>query len=299
MKFRDYYKTLGIARDADPEEVKRAYRRLARKLHPDVSKEPNATERFQEVQEAYEVLKDPEKREAYDRFGADWKAGQEFRPPPGWEPEVNFPGGGYTEARDFSDFFDALFGGARHGPSAHDHVHVRVKREDIHTRIEIPLEDSFSGATREIAVQFPGLDEQGRLAPKMRRLRVRIPKGVRQGQRIRLRGQGGPGLGGATAGDLYLEVAFASHPYFHALGRNIYLDLPVAPWEAALGEVVTVPTLAGEVDLKIPPGSRTGTKLRLKGRGLPGTPAGDQFVAGSRSRLRKRTRMRPGPSTSG
>ena len=278
MKFRDYYETLGVARDAEPEEIKRSYRRLARKFHPDVSKEPDAMEHFKEVQEAYEVLKDPEKREAYDRFGADWKAGQEFRPPPGWEPNVGFSGGGYTDAREFSEFFETLFGRGGHRYPDRSHVHIRMKGEDIHARIEIPLEDSFAGATREIAVQLPELDDQRRLVPKTRKLRVKIPRGVIQGQRIRLRGQGGPGIGGASAGDLYLEAVLEPHRHFHAVGRDVYLDVPVAPWEAALGDTVTVPTLGGNVEVRIPAGSRTGTKLRLKGRGLPGTPAGDQYV---------------------
>ena len=278
MEFKDYYRTMGVSRDARADEIKRSYRRLARKFHPDVSDEPDAEERFKEVQEAYEVLKDPEKRAAYDRFGADWKAGQEFRPPPDWEPDVGFTGGGYTDAGEFSDFFESLFGGAGHRRSGGGYTHIRMKGEDIHARIAISLEDAFLGATRRFSLALPELDEQGRLVTRPHTLNVRIPKGVMQGQRIRLGGQGGPGLGGASAGDLYLEVAFAPHRLFHAVGRDVFLDLPVAPWEAALGETVTAPTLGGDVQLKVPPGSQTGARLRLKGRGLPGTPAGDQYV---------------------
>ncbi len=278
MKFKDYYETVGVERAATPDEIKRAYRRLARKYHPDVSKEPDAEERFKEVQEAYEVLKDPEKRAAYDRFGADWKAGEEFRPPPDWRPDVGFAGGGYTGAGEFSDFFESLFGGVGHRRSGGGHTHIRMKGEDIHARIVISLEDAFLGAARRLSLELPELDEQGRLVTATHTLNVRIPRGVMPGQRIRLGGQGGAGTGGAPAGDLFLEVSFAPHPLYHVSGRDVYLDLPVAPWEAALGETVTVPTLGGDVDLKVPPGSRTGTRLRLKGRGLPGQPAGDQYV---------------------
>ena len=278
MEFKDYYQTLGVERDADPEEIKRSYRRLARKYHPDVSDEPQAEERFKEVQEAYEVLKDPEKRTAYDRFGANWEAGQDFRPPPDWDPGVNFAGGGYTDASEFSDFFETLFGGVGHRRSGGGYTHLRMKGEDLHARVVIPLEDAYGGTTRSLSLQIPELDGEGRVVTRTHTLNVQIPKGVTEGQRIRLAGQGGPGLGGAAAGDLYLEVALAPHRLYHVSGRDVYLDLPVAPWEAALGDTVTTPTLGGKVDLKIPPGSQSGTKLRLKGRGLPGNPPGDQYV---------------------
>ena len=278
MEFKDYYETLGVGRDAKPDEIKRAHRRLARKLHPDLNREPDAEDRFKEVQEAYEVLKDPEKRAAYDRFGADWQAGQEFRPPPDWQPDVDFAGGGYTGAGEFSDFFEALFGGAGHRRSGGGYTHLRMKGEDIHARIAISLEDSFRGATRNLSLEVPQFDDEGRLVTRRHTLNVTIPKGVVQGQQIRLRGQGGPGLGGAPDGDLYLEIVFAPHRLFHATGRDIHLDLPVAPWEAALGATVTAPTLGGDVELKVPAGSATGSRLRLRGRGLPGTLAGDQYV---------------------
>ena len=262
MQFRDYYETLGVARNASQDDIKRAYRRLARKYHPDVSKEADAEARFKEVGEAYEVLKDPEKREAYDRFGKDWKHGQEFRPPPGWERQFNFGGGGFSGTSGFSDFFETLFGqggfqGTR-GP-------MRAKGGDQSVRIEIPLEDAFRGATRNITIRG-------------RTLSVRIPAGVTEGQRIRLGGQGGPGAGGARAGDLYLTVTHKTHPLFRTEGRDVHLKLPVAPWEAALGATVAVPTLGGKVDLKVPRGARAGGTLRLKGRGLPGRPGGDQYV---------------------
>ena len=262
MQFRDYYETLGVARGASQDDIKRAYRRLARKYHPDVSKEANAEARFKEVGEADEVLKDSEKREAYDRFGKDWKHGQEFRPPPGWERQFNFAGGGFSGGSGFSDFFETLFGqggfqGAR-GP-------MRAQGGDQSVRIEIPLEDAFRGATRNITIRG-------------RTLSVRIPAGVTEGQRIRLGGQGGPGAGGARAGDLYLTVTHKTHPLFRTEGRDVHLKLPIAPWEAALGATVAVPTLGGKVDLKIPRGSRAGRSLRLKGRGLPGRPDGDQYV---------------------
>ena len=277
-KFKDYYETMGVARDATADEVKRSYRRLARKYHPDVSKEPDAEERFKEVQEAYEVLKDSEKRTAYDRFGAQWKAGQDFRPPPDWQPDVGFAGGGYTGAGEFSDFFETLFGRAGHRRSGGGHTHLRLKGEDIHARIAIALEDAYRSTARRVTLELPELNEHGRLVTATHTLNVRIPKGVTQGQQIRLAGQGGPGTGGAPAGDLFFEVVFTPHPLYHLSGRDVRLVLPVAPWEAALGETVTAPTLGGAVELRIPPGSRTGTKLRLKGRGLPGEPAGDQYV---------------------
>ena len=278
MEFKDYYETLGVGRDANPDKIKRAHRRLARKHHPDLNREPDSEERFKEVQEAYEVLKDPEKRAAYDRFAADWQAGQEFRPPPDWQPDVGFAGGGYTGAGEFSDFFEALFGGAGHRRSGGGYTHRRMKGADIHARIAISLKDSFCGATRSLSLRLPQLDDAGRLTTRSRSLNVTIPKGVVHGQQIRLRGQGGPGLGGAPDGDLYLEVVFARHNLFRADGRDIHLHLPVAPWEAALGATVNAPTLGGDVELKIPAGARTGNRLRLRGRGLPGTPAGDQYV---------------------
>lgn len=279
MEFTDYYRILGVERAATQDEIKRAYRKLARKYHPDVSKEPDAQERFKELGEAYEVLRDPEKRAAYDQLGANWKAGQEFRPPPDWDQGFEFHGGSFTGAdtSGFSDFFESLFGqgagGARTGWrefSAHG--------DDSHARILIDLEDAYNGSTRQITLKSTEMGQDGRPHVRERTLNVRIPKGVRQGQHIRLAGQGSPGVGGGRTGDLYLEVEFHPHRHYHVEGRDVYLDLPIAPWEAALGATVKAPTPAGTVELKIPPGSASGRKLRLKNRGIPGNPSGDLYV---------------------
>jgi curved DNA-binding protein len=280
MQFKDYYEIMGLARDATQDEIKRAYRKLARKYHPDVSKEADSEERFKELGEAYEVLKDPEKRAAYDELGENWKSGQDFRPPPDWDQGFEFHGGGFTDADtgEFSDFFETLFGrgfqsGGR-GGSAQFHRHG----EDSHAKAVIELEDAYNGASRTLTLRHTELGADGRPQIKERTLNVRIPKGVRQGQHIRLAGQGGAGIGGGTAGDLYLEIEFQPHSLYHVEGRDVFLDLPVAPWEAALGATVQAPTPAGAVDLKIPPGSSGGRKLRLKGRGIPGNSPGDLYV---------------------
>jgi curved DNA-binding protein len=279
MEYKDYYKVLGVARDADQDAVKRSYRRLARKYHPDVSKEPDAKERFQEVGEAYEVLKDPEKRAAYDQIGSQWKPGQDFTPPPGWDAGFEFGGGGFTGASEFSDFFEALFGQAAGAKTqTHQRREFHMQGEDHHAKVMVALEDAFAGATRSISLAVPQYDDAGHITTKTRTLNVKIPKGVTEGQRIRLQGQGGVGFGRGEPGDLYLEVAFEPHALFRADRRDIYVDLPVTPWEAALGETIVVPTLGGEVELKVPRDSQTGKTLRLKGRGLPGNPAGDQYV---------------------
>lgn len=280
MEFKDYYKTLGVSRNAKPDEIKRAYRRLARKYHPDVSKETDAEARFKAVAEAYEVLKDPEKRKAYDQFGKDWKAGQDFKPPPGWSREFTFDEDSFAGAGEFSDFFESLFGGARRAGAGWDRqfrdLHARGR--DTEVQIAIPIEDSFNGATRNISIETPEVDERGQHRSRRRQLKVRIPKGVTEGQRIRIEGQGGAGQGNAPPGDLYLRVAFKPHERFRAEGKDIHLTLPITPWQAALGRKVKVPTLGGTVDLKVPAGSSSGKRLRLKGRGLPGKPPGDQYV---------------------
>lgn len=279
MEFKDYYQTLGVKRDATADDIKRAYRKLARKYHPDVSKEPDAEKRFKEVGEAYEVLKDPEKRAAYDQLGANWKAGQDFRPPPEWNTQFDFGGGGFTggDASAFSDFFESLFGQARGSRRQRYRQHA-YKGEDQLGRIVIDLEDSFHGATRAVTLAVPDTDAYGRVQERQRTLNVRIPKGITAGQRIRLGKQGYPGFGGGEAGDLYLEVEFKPHPLYRVDGRDLYLDVPITPWEAALGETIKIPTPGGPVQLKIPPGSGTGKKLRLKARGLPGPPAGDLYA---------------------
>jgi curved DNA-binding protein len=281
MEYKDYYKIMGVKRDATQDEIKRAYRKLARKFHPDVSKEANAEAKFKELGEAYEVLKDPQKRAAYDQLGSQWKAGQEFRPPPNWERGFEFRdfGGADPEMGGFSDFFETLFGGAARRPAGTRGAReFRVRGEDHHAKVNIDLQDSYLGASRSITLQVPQVDERGRVGARPRTLNVKIPKGIRQGQQIRLAGQGGGGFGGGEAGDLYLEVEFNPNGRYRVEGVDVYVDLPVAPWEAALGATVEVPTPAGAVELKVPPNSQSGKKLRLKGRGIPAKPPGDLYV---------------------
>ena len=277
MKFKDYYEILGLTRSATQDEVKHAYRKLARKYHPDVSKDPDAEARFKELGEAYAVLKDPEKRAAYDQMGSQWKAGQDFQPPPGWDTGFEFSGGdfGAGPGGEHSDFFEALFG--RHFGTG-QRGHMRAQGQDHHAKVQIDLLDAYRGAQRSIALRMPELDAEGRVALQERKLDVSIPKGIRAGQHLRLTGQGAPGLGGGAAGDLYLEIVFKPDPKFRADGRDVYANLPLAPWEAALGAAVMAPTPEGPVRLTIPPGSVAGRQLRLKGRGIPGTPPGDLYV---------------------
>jgi len=292
MEFRDYYQTLGVERGASADQIKTAYRRLARKYHPDVSKEPNAEARFKEVQEAYEVLKDPEKRAAYDQLGKDWKAGQPFRPPPDWGSDFEFSGGPERAARgggrsqgargggprgenveDFSDFFSSLFGGDTPFAAA-----ARGGR-DHHARINISLEEAYRGTTRTLELQRPEVKPDGTVQVRTHQVRVTIPAGVTEGQMIRLAGQGEPAAGeGGSPGSLYLEAHIEPHPLYQLDGRDVTITLPVAPWEAALGAQVTVPTLGGAVEMQIPPGAQSGQRLRLRGRGLPGASAGDEYV---------------------
>jgi curved DNA-binding protein len=287
MEYKDYYETLGVDRDASQEEIQRAYRKLARAYHPDVNKEPEAESRFKEIGEAYEVLKDPEKRAAYDRLGSGWQTGQDFQQPPDWQGGFGFSGGGFTDtdASGFSDFFETLFGGGFAGRGggfggtwqrAARQPHMRARGEDIHAKVTIDLEDSYVGATRTLTLRQPDPRTGG--PGSERTLQVQIPKGVRAGQHIRLAGQGSPGLGGGKPGDLFLEVELRPHSLFRVEGRDVYVDLPVAPWEAALGAKVTVPTPSGHVDVTVPEGSSGGRKLRLKGRGIPSTPPGDLYV---------------------
>ncbi len=282
VEFRDYYQTLGVARDASPEEIKRSYRKLARRYHPDVSQESNAEQQFKEVGEAYAVLSDPEKRAAYDRLGADWRAGEAFRPPPGADHDG--PSGGHSfseeEAAQFSDFFDAVFGSRarRSGSQAGGHGSFHMPGRDQHARIEITLEEAFHGGTRQLRLQVPELDPAtGSWTARDRVLDVRIPAGVREGQQIRLAGQGGPGVQ-APAGDLYLEVMIRPHDRYRVDGRDISVDVRVTPWELALGGEVEFQTPGGLVQLNVPAGSANGRRLRLKGRGLPGKPPGDLYA---------------------
>lgn len=281
MDFKDYYTIMGVKKDAGQDEIKRAYRKLARKYHPDVSKDPDAEIRFKEVGEAYEALKDPEKRAAYDQLGANWKAGQDFNPPPDWDAGFEFNGGGYTggNASDYSDFFESLFGrGFESAQTKRQHGGYNARGEDHHAKVVIDLEDAYQGASRSITLQSPELDNSGHVTTKQRTLNVKIPKGVKKGQRIRLTGQGSAGAGNAPAGDLYLEIEFKPHSIYRVDGHDVYLDLPVTPWEAALGATVKIPTPSGSVDLKIAKGTSSGSKLRLKARGIPGKPPGDLYV---------------------
>ena len=277
MQFKDYYQTLGVARDATAEEIRKAFRKLARKYHPDVSKEPDAELRMREVNEANAVLSDPEKRTAYDQLGRDHQPGENFRPPPDWDAGFEFSGPGVPphEAADYSDFFAELFGrmGARHTRAG-----FRAQGEDHHAKVLLDLEDAFMGATRQISLRVPKMDAQGRVQLETRTLNVKIPKGVRSGQVIRLAGQGAPGLGGAPAGDLLLEVQFKPHPRFRAEGRDLHRTLPVAPWEAALGAIVAVDLPHGSVKVRIPEGAQSGRQLRVRGHGIPGQPPGDLLL---------------------
>lgn len=287
MDYQDYYKTLGVKRDASKDEIKRAYRKLARKYHPDVSKENDAETRFKEIGEAYEVLKDPEKREAYDQLGSGWKAGQHgFKPPPDWDQNFDFGSGGYTQgsSHDYSSFFEDLFGGG-HATDGHyyhsggtGHGGFQTKGENVRAKVMIDLEDSLNGTTRSFTLQMPEVNQQGQIINKQRTLKVKIPKGIQQGQTIRLSKQGNPGMGDGERGDLLLEVEFNPHRLYSIKGKDIYLNVPVAPWEATLGAKIEVPTPTGNVGMKIPADSQQGRKLRLKGRGLPGKVAGDFYV---------------------
>jgi curved DNA-binding protein len=277
MKYRDFFQILGVARDASAEDIKKAYRRLARKYHPDVSKEANAEERFKEVAEAYEVLRDAEKRAAYDQLGSNWQAGQEFRPPPGWQSGPR-PGAGGFGGRDFSDFFESLFGGLGGRRGFAGMGGFAAAGQDQTVSLDISLQEAYHGGQRSLQLQAPEQDSSGRVTTRTRTLNVRIPAGVTAGQRIRLSGQGGAGFGGGPKGDLYLEVTLRPHPLYQVQGRDLILEVPLAPWEAALGGKVEVPTLGGPVTLNIPANAHNGQKLRLRGRGLPGQPPGDQFA---------------------
>lgn len=277
MEFKDYYQTLGVAKTATADEIKKAYRKMARKYHPDVSKEPDAESRMKDVNEANAVLSDPEKRAAYDQLGSRYQGGQEFQPPPNWDAGFEFSGGDSTGAHmdGFSDFFANLFGQAGGSRKAGGY---QMRGEDHHAKILIDLADAYQGATRAISLHTSQLDAQGRVAMKEHTLNVQIPKGVKEGQHIRLAGQGSPGVGGGTAGDLYLEIHFNPDPRYRVEGRDVYETVPVAPWEAALGATIETPTPSGPVHVKVPAGSQGGRKMRLKGRGIPGAAPGDLYV---------------------
>lgn len=275
MKYKDYYKILGVERSASEDDIKKAYRKLARKYHPDVSKEPDAKEKFQEVSEAYETLRDKEKRAAYDSLGSGFRPGQDFRPPPDWFERF---GAGRSEdlgGVDLSDLFESLgaFGRAtgfgRRGARGEKFGGrpIAFPGEDYEVPVRLTLEEAYRGTER--AVQLDA-----------RSFTARIPPGATDGQRLRLRGKGGAGINGGPPGDLYLQIHLEPHPLFRASGHDLELGVPLAPWEAALGAQVEIPTMEGRVTLKVPAGSRAGQKLRLAGKGLPkpGGGAGDLYA---------------------
>jgi curved DNA-binding protein len=282
LQFKDYYRVLGVERDASADDIKKAYRRLARKYHPDVSKEADAAARMSEVNEAHAVLGDPERRAAYDSIGRDRQAGEPFTPPAGWDEGFEFSGPGIDDFAPgrFSEFFEQLFGraaaqGARRSTSARPHADAEGG-EDHHARILLDLEDALRGGTRQVTLRAPRLSPDGRVRLQERTLQVRIPAGMRPGQLIRLAGQGAPGPFGRPPGDLFLEVQFKPHARFAVRGADLVADLPVAPWEAALGAVVPVPMPDGEVlKVRVPAGAQGGSALTVRGKGLPGAAPGD------------------------
>jgi curved DNA-binding protein len=274
MKYKDYYAILGVERGAGDDEIKKAYRKLARKYHPDVSKEANAEERFKEVSEAYETLKDAEKRAAYDQLGRH-AAGEEFRPPPDWGQ--SFGGGQFSfDDIDLADLF-AGFAGRQRGGGARDRP---IPGADYEAGVRLTFEQAFHGTEIELDLSAIEYDEQGRPRRVPHRIRVRIPPGVTDGQKLRVPGKGGKGVRGGRDGDLYLDIEVMSHPLYRVDGLDVHVDLPLAPWEAVLGASVDMPTPAGRVTLKVPPGTRAGQKLRLSGRGLarPDGSKGDLYA---------------------
>jgi curved DNA-binding protein len=274
VEYKDYYATLGVEKTASQDEIKKAYRKLVRKYHPDVSKHKDATEKTKEINEAYDVLGDAEKRAAYDELGQGRRAGQEFTPPPDWGTQFDFGGA------DANDFFSDLFAhaGRRSGRGGGGGGGFQMRGEDIHAAISIDLRDAYQGASRTISLRVPQHDAQGRVTMQDKTLSVNIPKGVTPGQQLRLAGQGHPGVGGGGPGDLYLEIQFEPDPRYRVEGTNVVENVPVAPWEAALGASVSVPTPSGAVEVTIPPGSQSGRKLRLKGRGIPAREPGDLYL---------------------
>lgn len=268
MKYSDYYAALGVERGATADEIKKSYRRLAQKYHPDVSKEPEAEARFKEIAEAYQTLKDPEKRAAYDALGQR-PQGEEFRPPPDWTRQHGGGDDSFSfDETDFADLFSRF--GARAG----------MPGQDFEVPVQISIEDAFRGTTLELQLQMPEYDSSGRVKRVPHAVKARVAPGAVDGQRLRLPGKGGKGFNGGRDGDLYLDISLKPHAFYRATDHDLYVDLPLAPWEAALGASVQVPTPAGAVSLKVPAGTSSGRKLRLAGRGLPrprGTP-GDLFA---------------------
>ncbi len=282
MEFKDYYKVLGVEKDASADAIKKAFRKLARKYHPDVSKEADASARMAELNEAYNVLSDPEKRAAYDELGRyPHEQGGQYRPPPDWDAGFAWRegavGGGEGQ---FSDFFEQMFGRAAHAQRTHQQHGPRAMRgEDLHATIELDLLDTYHGTERTITLQSARLDAQGHVVPEQRSLQVKIPKGVREGQLIRLAGQGGQGFGGGAAGDVLLQVVFRHDARWRVDGKDVYQRVRVSPWEAAMGGSIQVTTPGrGTVEVTVPAGSGSGRKLRLKGRGIPAAEPGDLYL---------------------
>ena len=283
MEFKDYYQVLGVARDATAEDIKKAYRKLARKYHPDVSKEADAAKRMTEINEANTVLSDPEKRAAYDQVGRGYQPGQDFRPPPDWDAGFEFsgrPGESFQgDGADFSDFFSQIFG--RMGGGARGRAGgagFQARGEDHHAKVLLDVEDAFQGATRQLSLRVPKEDGQGRVHLETRTLDVKIPRGVHAGQLIRLAGQGSPGMGGGPAGDLMLEVAFKPSERYRVDGRDLHVQLPIAPWEAALGATVPVETPGARLEVRIPAGAQSGRQMRVRGKGIPSGTPGDLYL---------------------
>ena len=282
MEFKDYYQTMGVDKKASDADIKKAYRKLARKYHPDVSKEAGAEAKFKEINEAYDVLREPEKRKAYDQLGANWKAGQQFDPNgfdySQFKDYQGFQGfQGQGAQGDFGDFFENLFGGGRGRQRQH---RPRAQHgEDLHVTIQLDVEDAFAGASKTLQIMVPEVTPEGYMTEAPKTLKVKIPAGIADGQQIRLSGQGAAGINGGSTGDLYIKVHLNPHERFRVEGKDVYVALPITPWEAALGNSLTAPTLGGELQVKIPAGTKSGQKLRLKGKGMPSkTEAGDEYL---------------------
>jgi len=279
MDGTDYYQALGVEETASQDEIKKAYRRLARKYHPDVSKEENAEERFKTVSEAYETLKDEERRKEYDHVRQYGYADKDWQDTSDWGSRTHYHQGNFDDVEDVNSFFESLFGRSRRAEDGSARGYqFSMDGDDVHYRMAVSLSESYHGVKRLISFEIAERDEKGHAVRKSNKISVTIPKGVINGQQLRLKGKGNPGISGGKPGDLYLEIEIETHPLFHVEGRDISIVLPVSPWEIALGESVEVPTLGAPKKMKIPSNARSGQKIRLKGEGLPGKQAGDLFV---------------------